>query len=68
MDQSAHVDEAEISETGRLFLRNLPYSATEEEIRELFEPFGEITDCHLVLDRRVTGPVFGVFYCPRGNV
>ena len=45
------VDEADISETGRLFLRNLPYSASEEDIRELFEPFGELTDCHLVLDR-----------------
>ena len=45
------VDEADISETGRLFLRNLPYSASEEDIRELFEPYGELTDCHLVLDR-----------------
>lgn len=35
-------DEETILESGRLFLRNLAFSVTEEEIRALFEPFGNI--------------------------
>jgi multiple RNA-binding domain-containing protein 1 len=31
-----------ISNTGRLFVRNLPYSATEEDVRRHFAPFGEL--------------------------
>ena len=31
----------EISKSGRLFLRNLPYTTTEEELWQAFEPFGE---------------------------
>lgn len=44
-------EEGGIGETGRLFLRNLPYTATEDELRELFSPYGELSDVHLVLDR-----------------
>jgi len=43
--------EASIGETGRLFVRNLPYSATEADLRELFERFGEVAEAHLVLDK-----------------
>jgi len=44
-------EEGGIGETGRLFLRNLPYTATEDDLRELFSPYGELSDVHLVLDR-----------------
>ncbi len=35
----------------KLFVGNLPFAATEVEIRELFEAFGAITDFYLPLDR-----------------
>jgi multiple RNA-binding domain-containing protein 1 len=34
----------------RLFVRNLPFSATEDEIRETFTPYGEIVECHIPVD------------------
>jgi len=36
--------------TERLFVRNLPFSATEEELKEVFEPFGDIIECHIPVD------------------
>jgi multiple RNA-binding domain-containing protein 1 len=39
-----------IAGTGRLFLRNLSYAATESDIRELLEPHGQLTEVHLVID------------------
>ncbi|KAG1873347.1 hypothetical protein C8R48DRAFT_753415 [Suillus tomentosus] len=38
-----------IMQTSRLFLRNLAFSCTEAEIMELFQPFGEIVQGHLIL-------------------
>ncbi|KAJ2797412.1 Multiple RNA-binding domain-containing protein 1, partial [Coemansia guatemalensis] len=35
---------AQINETGRLFVRNLPYMATEEDIRQVFEAFGPLSE------------------------
>ncbi|KAJ2315096.1 Multiple RNA-binding domain-containing protein 1, partial [Coemansia sp. RSA 2702] len=35
---------AQIEETGRLFVRNLPYMATEEDLRQTFEPFGPLSE------------------------
>ncbi|PLW35268.1 hypothetical protein PCASD_13674 [Puccinia coronata f. sp. avenae] len=43
-------DQATILESGRLFLRNLAFSVTEEEIRALFEPFGTVAQVHILLD------------------
>jgi len=38
-------------DSGRLFIRNLPYSATEDDLRKHFEDHGSISDVHLVLDK-----------------
>ncbi|KAH0597845.1 hypothetical protein MHUMG1_04217 [Metarhizium humberi] len=38
-----------ISRTSRLFVRNLPYSATEDDIRETFDKFGALQEVHLPL-------------------
>lgn len=35
---------------GRLFLRNLPFSCSEEELKSTFESFGPVTEVHLPLD------------------
>ena len=39
-----------INKTGRLFLRNLPYTATEEELWQAFEPFGELEEVMRSID------------------
>ena len=41
---------ADVTETGRLFIRNLAYSVTEEEVEELFEKYGPLADVHIVKD------------------
>ncbi len=40
-----------IGETGRLFVRNLPYSATEDDLKAIFEPHGALEEVHIVLDK-----------------
>lgn len=35
-------EEEDVSESGRLFVRNLPYTCTEEELQELFSKHGKI--------------------------
>ncbi len=37
--------------TGRLFLRNLPFTTTEAELSDAFTGFGDLQEVHLVLDR-----------------
>ena len=34
----------EVSENGRLFVRNLAFTCTEEDLRKLFEPFGPLSE------------------------
>lgn len=41
----------DVLETGRLFLRNLPFTATEEELRDTFSRFGQVTEAHVCLDK-----------------
>jgi hypothetical protein len=40
-----------IMQTGRLFVRNLAYSATDEELHEAFVEYGNVTDAHVARDR-----------------
>jgi RNA recognition motif-containing protein len=35
----------------KLYVGNLPWSATEEDIRELFSSIGEVQSANLILDR-----------------
>lgn len=35
-------EEEDVAESGRLFVRNLPYTCTEEEIKELFAKHGKL--------------------------
>lgn len=50
-----------IRETGRLFVRNILYTATEEDFAELFSKYGEIEETHIALDTR-TGKSKGYVY------
>ena len=36
--------EESIGETGRLFIRNLPYIATEEDLQKLFNKYGPLAE------------------------
>ncbi|KAE9368676.1 RNA-binding domain-containing protein [Stipitochalara longipes BDJ] len=41
-----------IKTNGRLFVRNLPYSASEDDLRKHFEPFGPLEEVHLPVDAK----------------
>lgn len=34
----------DIADSGRLFVRNLPFNVTEADIRSLFSPFGDLSE------------------------
>ena len=40
----------------RIYVGNLPFSATEQEIRELFEQYGEVNSVNLITDRETGRP------------
>ncbi|MDQ7006032.1 MAG: RNA-binding protein [Acidobacteriota bacterium] len=40
----------------RLYVGNLPFSTTNEELRELFSSYGTVTDVHVVTDRETGRP------------
>lgn len=42
-----------ILQTARLFVRNLTFSCTDDELSELFRPFGEISQGHQTLEENV---------------
>ncbi|KAL3679101.1 hypothetical protein R1sor_022057 [Riccia sorocarpa] len=44
-------EQESVAETGRLFVRNLPYTASQEDLMELFSKFGQLSEVHLVLDK-----------------
>ncbi|XP_014229300.1 probable RNA-binding protein 19 [Trichogramma pretiosum] len=51
-------DEESIGESGRIFLRNLSYTTTEDEIRQIFEKYGQLTEVNLPVDtttRKIKG-------------
>ena len=39
-----------------IYVGNLPFTATEDEVRALFEPFGEVQSVKLVNDRETGRP------------
>ncbi|KAK5980714.1 hypothetical protein GCK32_005181 [Trichostrongylus colubriformis] len=42
----------EILETGRLFVRNLPFTTKEEDLHFFFKKFGEIADIQVIIDKK----------------
>ena len=40
----------------RIYVGNLPFSATQGDVEELFRAFGEVTEVHLVTDRQTGQP------------
>ncbi|CAH2074076.1 unnamed protein product, partial [Thlaspi arvense] len=67
MAQESKADSDDVLVTGRLFVHNLAYQATEEELMEHFSKFGEISEVHLVIDKetkRATGTAFILYLIP----
>lgn len=42
--------------SSKLFIGNLPFQATEDEVRELFAQHGEVTEVNLITDRHTGQP------------
>lgn len=58
---SAAVDEEDDNEdSDRLFIRNLTFSCSEDEMKKLFEQFGLISSIHLPLDSEKKGNIISV--------
>ncbi|RUP46895.1 hypothetical protein BC936DRAFT_146406 [Jimgerdemannia flammicorona] len=45
-----------IADTGRLFVRNLPYTCTEAELRKLFQKFGPLSEVHMPIVKDTKQP------------
>lgn len=50
----------------KLYVGNLSFSTGESELRELFSPYGTVTDVHLVTDR-MSGQSRGFAFVTMGN-
>lgn len=56
--EEALKDEEDISESGRIFFRNLSYTTTEDQLQTLFEKYGPVTEISLPIDpvtRKIKG-------------
>ena len=40
----------------KIYVGNLPFSATDDEVRELFTPFGSVESVNLITDRETGRP------------
>ena len=40
----------------RIYVGNLPFSSSEQDVRGLFEQYGSVTEVHLVTDRQTGQP------------
>ncbi|EGD82752.1 hypothetical protein PTSG_03403 [Salpingoeca rosetta] len=64
-------DDKGLDETGRIFVRNLAYVCTEDDIRALFEKFGPLSEVHMPLDTQTKKPkgiAFVTFLHPENAV
>ncbi|XP_073438658.1 probable RNA-binding protein 19 [Dendrobates tinctorius] len=46
----------DLSDSGRLFVRNLPYSCTEEDLETLFSKYGPLSEIHFPIDKLTKKP------------
>uniref|UniRef100_A0A670KJF9 RNA binding motif protein 19 n=1 Tax=Podarcis muralis TaxID=64176 RepID=A0A670KJF9_PODMU len=49
-------EEEDLSESGRLFVRNLPYSSTEEDLEAIFSKYGPLSEIHFPIDSLTKKP------------
>ncbi|XP_056131196.1 probable RNA-binding protein 19 [Lampris incognitus] len=64
-------EEEDVSESGRLFIRNLPYTCTEEEIKDLFTKHGPLSEVLSPIDnltKKSKGFAFVTYMIPENAV
>lgn len=69
--EEALKNEEDISESGRIFFRNLSYTVNEEQLQELFEKYGPVTEISLPIDpatRKIKGFGTVTFVMPENAV
>ncbi|KAK3600296.1 hypothetical protein CHS0354_027139 [Potamilus streckersoni] len=69
--QESSIEDEDIAESGRLFVRNLAYCCTEEDLSKLFEKYGPLTEVHLPIDtftKKLKGFAFVTFMIPEHAV
>ena len=67
-DVDRHGETPEVKLGNRLFIRNLPFSASEDDIREYFENIGAVVECHIPADDQKRSKGFGfVAYANAAN-
>ncbi|XP_078523265.1 putative RNA-binding protein 19 [Lissotriton helveticus] len=70
-DKKDNEEEEDVSESGRLFVRNLPYSCTEDDLQTLFSKYGPISETHFPIDsltKKPKGFAFITFMIPEHAV
>lgn len=56
-----------VADTGRLYVRNLSYTCTSQDLEDLFSPFGQLTEVYIPIDpttKKVKGFAFVTFVFP----
>ncbi|XP_039628243.1 probable RNA-binding protein 19 [Polypterus senegalus] len=64
-------EEEELAESGRIFVRNLPYTCSEEDVSNLFSKYGHISEIHFPIDhltKKPKGFAFVTFMIPENAV
>uniref|UniRef100_A0A672FET2 Probable RNA-binding protein 19 n=1 Tax=Salarias fasciatus TaxID=181472 RepID=A0A672FET2_SALFA len=64
-------EEEDVAESGRLFVRNLPYTCTEEEIKALFTKYGPLSELLFPIDnltKKPKGFAFVTYMIPENAV
>uniref|UniRef100_A0A8D2JJ38 Probable RNA-binding protein 19 n=1 Tax=Sciurus vulgaris TaxID=55149 RepID=A0A8D2JJ38_SCIVU len=64
-------EEEDLADSGRLFVRNLPYTSTEEDLEQLFSPYGPLSELHYPIDsltKKPKGFAFVTFMFPEHAV
>ncbi|XP_044529633.1 probable RNA-binding protein 19 [Gracilinanus agilis] len=64
-------EEEDLADSGRLFVRNLPYTSTEEDLEKLFAKYGPLSEVHYPIDgltKKPKGFAFITFMFPEHAV
>ncbi|NWU19058.1 RBM19 protein, partial [Dyaphorophyia castanea] len=49
-------EEEDLAESGRLFVRNLPFTSTEEDLEKIFSKYGPLSEIHFPIDKLTKKP------------